>query len=71
MRKLIVTETVRYEFEAPASTPGDEASLKWLFAGTNAPWAEADFACVTERKFKLEEPGERVRTGPAKDVPEC
>ena len=57
-KTLIVTETVRYEFEVPASMPEDEATLKRFFGRQRDPWADADFAAVTERDFVVEEPAD-------------
>jgi len=52
-KTLIVTETLHYEFEVPASLPEDEASLSRFFGGLADPWAAADFCSVTEREFWL------------------
>jgi hypothetical protein len=52
-KTLIVTETVRYEFEVPASMPEDETTLKRFFGKQPDPWSGADFAAVTERDFVL------------------
>lgn len=46
-KKLIVTETIHYEFELPPDHPEDHDSLKALFAKQD-PWSEADFAAITE-----------------------
>ena len=54
---MIVTETVRYEFEVPASMPGDETTLKRFFGKQPDPWTGADFAAVTERDFVVESTG--------------
>lgn len=53
-KTLIVTETVRYEFEVPASMPENDLALKRFFAARRNPWAEAGFAAVTERDFEIE-----------------
>jgi len=53
-KTLIVTKTIRYEFEVPASMPEDEATLKRFFGRLHDPWAGADFAAVTERDFEVE-----------------
>lgn len=50
-KTLIVTETVRYEFEGPASMPEDETTLKRFFGRQRDPWIGAEFAAVTERDF--------------------
>jgi len=55
-KTLIVTETIRYEFEVPASMPEDDATLKRFFGRLRDPWASADFAAVTERDFAFEAP---------------
>ena len=52
-KTLIVTETVRYEFEVPASMPEDETTLKRFFGRQPDPWTGADFAAVTERDFEV------------------
>lgn len=57
-KTLIVTETVRYEFEVPASMPEDETALKRFFGRQRDPWAGADFAAVTEREFVVEAPAD-------------
>ncbi len=53
-KKLIVTETIRYEFELPPDHPEDHDSLKALFCAKTNPWSEADFAVITERDFDVE-----------------
>ncbi len=53
-KKLIVTETIRYEFELPPDHPEDHGSLKALFCAKQDPWSEADFAVITERDFDVE-----------------
>ena len=53
-KTLIVTETVRYEFEVPASMPENDLALKRFFAARSNPWSEADFSAVTERDFEVE-----------------
>ena len=53
-KTLIVTETVRYEFEVPASMPEDETTLKRYFGRQPDPWTGADFAAVTEREFTFQ-----------------
>ena len=53
-KKLIVTETIRYEFELPPDHPEDHDSLKALFCAKQDPWSEADFAAITERDFDVE-----------------
>ncbi len=53
-KKLIVTETIRYEFELSPDHPEDHDSLKSLFCAKQDPWSEADFAAVTERDFDIE-----------------
>jgi hypothetical protein len=53
-KKLIVTETIRYEFELPPDHPEDHDSLKALFYAKQDPWSEADFAAITERDFGVE-----------------
>jgi hypothetical protein len=55
-KTLIVTETVRYEFEVPASMPEDETELKRFFGQQPDPWTGADFAAVTERDFLVQTP---------------
>ena len=55
-KTLIVTETVRYEFEVPASMPEDDATLKRFFGKQRNPWASAKFADVSERDFAVESP---------------
>lgn len=60
---LIVTETVRYEFEVPASMSEDETTLKRFFGKQPDPWTGADFAAVTERDFVVEAP-RKVMTKP-------
>ncbi len=62
-KTLIVTETVRYEFEVPASMPEDETTLKRFFGKQTDPWTGADFAAVTERDFVVEAP-QKVKTEP-------
>lgn len=57
-KTLIVTETVRYEFEVPTSMPEDEMTLKRYFGRQRDPWAGADFAAVTERDFVVEAPAD-------------
>ena len=57
-KTLIVTETVRYEFEVPASMPEDETTLKRYFGRQPDPWTGADFAAVTERDFVVEAPAD-------------
>lgn len=57
-KTLIVTETVRYEFEVPASMPEDEATLKRFFGKQPDPWTGAGFAAVTERDFVVEAPAD-------------
>ena len=57
-KTLIVTETVRYEFEVPASMPDDETALKCFFGKQSDPWTGADFAAVTEREFVVEAPAD-------------
>ena len=52
-KTLIVTETVRYEFEVPASMPEDETALKRFFGRQRDPWTGAAFAAVTERDFEV------------------
>jgi len=59
-KTLIVTETVRYEFEVPASMPESDLSLRRFFAAKSNPWSDADFSAVTERDFEIEaQPFER------------
>ena len=53
-KKLIVTETIRYEFELPPDHPEDHGSLKALFCAKANPWDAADFAAITERDFDVE-----------------
>jgi hypothetical protein len=53
-KTLIVTETVRYEFEVPASMPESDLSLRRFFAAKSNPWSDADFSAVTERDFEME-----------------
>ena len=53
-KKLIVTETIHYEFELPPDHPEDHNSLKALFCAKQDPWSEADFAAITERDFDVE-----------------
>ena len=53
-KKLIVTETIRYEFKLPPDHPEDHDSLKALFCAKADPWSEADFAAITERDFDVE-----------------
>jgi hypothetical protein len=53
-KTLIVTETVRYEFEVPASMPEDEITLKRFFGRQPDPWTDADFAAVTKRDFDIQ-----------------
>ncbi len=59
-KKLIVTETIRYEFELRPDHPDhpdhpeDHDSLKALFCAKADPWGEADFAAITERDFDVE-----------------
>lgn len=53
-KTLIVTETVRYEFEVPASMPESDIALKRFFAARSNPWSEADFSAVTDRDFEVE-----------------
>ena len=53
-KKLIVTETIHYEFELPPDHPEDHDSLKALFCAKADPWTEADFAAITERDFDVE-----------------
>lgn len=53
-KKLIVTETLRYEFELPPDHPEDRDSLTALFCTKTDPWGEADFAAITERDFDVE-----------------
>jgi len=53
-KKLIVTETIHYEFELPPDHPEDHDSLKALFCAKADPWSEADFAAITERDFDVE-----------------
>ena len=53
-KTLIVTETVRYEFEVSASLPEDEVTLKRFFSQQLDPWIGADFAAVTEREFTFQ-----------------
>ena len=53
-KKLIVTETIHYEFELPPDHPEDHDSLKALFCAKADPWGEADFAAITERDFDVE-----------------
>ena len=53
-KTLIVTETLRYEFTAPASMPENDDALKRFFASHPDPWTEADFAAVTEREFEIQ-----------------
>lgn len=53
-KKLIVTETLRYEFELPPDHPEDQDSLTALFCAKADPWGEADFAAITERDFDVE-----------------
>ena len=65
-KTLIVTETVRYEFEVPASMPEDEATLKRFFGQQRDPWTGANFAAVTERDFVVEAP-QKVKTKPEPD----
>jgi len=52
-KTLIVTETVSYEFEVPASMAEDGDSLKRFFARHSDPWGDADFAAVLEREFDI------------------
>ena len=52
-KTLIVTETVRYEFEVSASLPEDDATLKRFFGRQRDPWTGAYFAAVTEREFEV------------------
>ncbi len=52
-KTLIVTETVSYEFEVPASMAEDEATMKRFFASHSDPWRDADFAAVLEREFEI------------------
>ncbi len=54
-KTLIVTETVRYEFEVPASMSESDLSLKRFFAARSNPWSDADFSAVTDRDFEIEE----------------
>jgi hypothetical protein len=56
-KTLIVTETVRYEFEVSASMPEDETTLKRFFGKQPDPWAGADFAAVTECDFVVQASG--------------
>jgi hypothetical protein len=53
-KKLIVTETIRYEFELSPDHAEDHDSLKALFCAKQDPWSEADFAAITERDFDVE-----------------
>ena len=53
-KKLIVTETIRYEFELSPDHAEDHDSLKALFCAKQDPWSEADFAAITERDFVVE-----------------
>jgi hypothetical protein len=53
-KKLIVTETLRYEFDLPPDHPEDQDSLRALFCAKADPWGEADFAAITERDFDVE-----------------
>ena len=53
-KKLIVTETIHYEFELPPDHPEHHDSLKALFCAKQDPWSEADFAAITERDFDVE-----------------
>jgi hypothetical protein len=53
-KTLIVTETVRYEFEVPASMPESDDVLKRFFARHPDPWGGADFAAVIDRDFEIE-----------------
>ena len=53
-KKLIVTETIRYEFELPPGHPEDHDSLKALFCAKQDPWSQADFAAITERDVDVE-----------------
>jgi len=53
-KKLIVTETIRYEFGLPPEHPVDHDSLKALFCAKQDPWSDADFAAITERDFDVE-----------------
>ena len=55
-KTLIVTETVRFEFEVPASMSEDETTLKRFFGQQADPWTGADFAAVTERDFLVQTP---------------
>ena len=65
-KTLIVTETVRYEFEGPASMSEDDVTLKRFFGRQTDPWTSADVAAVTERNFEVEAP-ETVKTKPEPD----
>ena len=62
-KTLIVTESVRYEFEVPASMPEYETTLKRFFGKQPDPWTGADFAAVTERDFVVEAP-RKVKSKP-------
>jgi hypothetical protein len=53
-RPLIITETVRYEFEVTASMPENKAVLKRFFGKQSDPWTGADFTAVTERDFDIQ-----------------
>ena len=53
-KKLIVTETLRYEFELPPDHPDDRDSLESLFCAKDDPWGEANLAAVTDRDFDVE-----------------
>lgn len=67
-KTLIVTETVRYEFEVPASMPEDETRLKRFFGKQPDPWIGADFAAVTQRDFVVESPWNRPTDSPSVDA---
>ena len=68
-KTLIVTETVRYEFELPASMPEDEVTLKRFFGRQLDPWIGADFAAVTERDFVVEAPADAKTKREPNEVP--
>lgn len=68
-KTLIVTETVRYEFEVPASMPEDETTLKRFFGKQPDPWTGADFSAVTEREFVVEASADANPKSAANEVP--
>jgi len=53
-KKLIVTETLHYEFELPPDHPEDRDSLLAMFCAKENPWSEAAFAAVIARDVEVE-----------------